>query len=132
MAYKAAVTSLFLSEASYFEKQLNLPDPKPIPVAQAKIRVNPPQLKFGGTLMTTNCFFSFNERGKLWVAGRMNLFEAPLFSFSSPIPYYDKLAKTPSLIDKSGAYQLATQWLSAVSVEVASLELKHRKNEVYQ
>ena len=42
------------------------------------------------------------------------------------VEYYarnlDELVGKPSLIDTNGAYQLATQWLAAVDVDVAALE----------
>jgi len=76
-------------------------------------------LKFGarGTFdADTNFVFCFSD-GKLWEVLRLS---------EHDIEYYahdlDKLVGKPSLIDTNGAYQLATQWLAAVDVNMAALE----------
>jgi len=85
-------------------------------------------LKIGvsGTLETTNFFFSFGE-GKLLMVERLS---------EHAVEYYahdlNKLVGQPSLIDTNGAYQLATQWLAAVDVDMTALnKLKWTVNQLH-
>jgi hypothetical protein len=85
-------------------------------------------LKFGvmGTMETTNFFFSFRN-GKLCEVLRLS---------EHSIEYYahdlDKLVGKPSLIDTNGAYQLATQWLAAVDMDMTALgKLKWTVNQLH-
>jgi hypothetical protein len=75
-------------------------------------------LEFGtfGTIENTNFFFSFRN-GKLWEVERLS--EHGVEHYANNL---DKLIGKSSLIDTNGAYQLATQWLAAVDVDVAALE----------
>lgn len=86
-------------------------------------------LKVGvqGNIWTTNFEFNF-FRGRLLDVMRL----------SAPhVEYYatnlDDLIGKPSLIDTNGAYQLATQWLAAVDVDVAALEKQggHSINQLH-
>ena len=85
-------------------------------------------LKFGvdGRIDTTNFEFGFME-GKLTHVMRL----------SDPMTEYyahdlDKLVGQPSLIDTNGAYQLATQWLAAVDVDMTALnKLKWTVNQLH-
>jgi hypothetical protein len=38
---------------------------------------------------------------------------------------YPVWAKTPSLVDSNGAYQIATQWLASVDIDVGVLGKKY-------
>ena len=73
-----------------------------------------------GTIETTNFFFSF-EPGKMWKVQRLSEHDVQYFAND-----LDKLIGKPSLIDSNSAYQLATQWLSAVDVDVPAMERKYR------
>jgi hypothetical protein len=75
-------------------------------------------LKFGtmGTIETTNFEFFFRQ-GKLLEVMRFSEHEVEYLAHD-----LDKLVGKPSLIDTNGAYQLATQWLASVNVDVAALE----------
>jgi hypothetical protein len=85
-------------------------------------------LKIGlrGNFATTNFEFEFDE-GKL---GRVLRLSCP------NVEYYardlDKLVGKPSLINSAQAYQLATQWLAAVDVDLAVLEKARMPQAVHQ
>jgi hypothetical protein len=143
MAYKAIAVERMLAEASYFSERLALPTPHPLRVSDLKsVYVTPPwgsmieatnlpagvpgarlarirMARFAatGVLESTNYFFSF-QKGQLWYLFRRNQ-EGLEYH-----PAFDKLAVTPSRIGDAGAYQLATQSLAAVSVDVAAMEKK--------
>jgi hypothetical protein len=79
-----------------------------------------------GTIETTNYEFMFYN-GKLWDVMRLS---------EHYIEYYahdlDKLVGKPSLIDTNGAYQLSTQWLAAVDVDMTRLaKLKWTVNQLH-
>jgi hypothetical protein len=86
-------------------------------------------IKFGvrGTIETTNFFFSF-ERGRLWEVERLSEHEVKRYAHN-----LDDLVGKPSLIDTNGAYQLATQWLASVNVDVTALERQfpHSVNQLH-
>jgi len=85
-------------------------------------------LKFviDGRIDTTNFEFGFME-GKL----------THIMRLSDPMTEYyahdlGKLVGKPSLIDTNGAYQLATQWLAAVDVDMTALnKLKWTVNQLH-
>jgi hypothetical protein len=72
----------------------------------------------GGHIYTTNFAFFFSE-GYLWnIVNRVNHEER--------FDLHSRWAKTASLIDSNGAYQLATQWLASVDIDVGALEKKYK------
>ena len=138
LAYRSAVLQQMLAEANSFSDRLKLPPPHPIQSADivgfyvgapwfSKVedmnlrspvaRVRAARIVAGGFIETTNFCFSFNQ-GHLWhVANRINHDER----FS----HYSEWAKTPSLINSNTAYQLATQWLASVDIDVGALEKQY-------
>jgi hypothetical protein len=120
LAYKAVVLQLALSEANYTAQHLNLPTPHPIQMVDiTKGFVASPKItKFGAAIETTNFVFTFQEAGKIFViANKAKNIES--------FDLYPIWAKTPSLINSNGAYQLATQWLAAIDVDISALEKKY-------
>lgn len=142
LAYKITIVERMLVEANFFSDKLKLVSPHPITLSDLLVQYAVPlwNNKIDGTNMnlskaerirqanfvvtgrigTTNYDFSFNG-GRLW-----NIQRLKIKNEDSIFELYPELAKTPSLIDTNGAYQLATQWLSAVSVDVPALERKHK------
>jgi len=138
LAYRATVEPQMVVEANYFAKKLKLPPPYPIHENDiVKYNVTAPfysrientnlptpatrllasTFVAGGFIETTNFVFSFT-RGYLWdVINRVKHDER--------FDLYPEWAKTPSLIDTNGAYQLATQWLAAVGIDVGALEREY-------
>lgn len=79
-----------------------------------------------GTIETSNFFFSF-DNGQLWELMRLSEHGVEYYSKS-----LEKLVGTQSLIDTNGAYQLATQWLAAVDVDMVALnKLKWTVNQLH-
>lgn len=121
LAYKAEVTKRMLDEINLQVRNLPLPGSRRI---QAKDLVigdcyfGPPRMGGGGVLRTTNLSFAFYTHGKLWKIGRADM-------HPEKFELYPRWANTPSLVDTNGAYQLATQWLRAMSVDVPALEKKY-------
>ncbi len=88
-------------------------------------RVNALKVGAFGRLDTANYSFSFGKGRLLRILGRDTIHEA----------YYGqnlaKLIGQPSLIDSNGAYQLATQWLAAVDLDMSRLnKLKWTVNQL--
>lgn len=149
-AYQAAATRQMLQEANFFAQQLKLPEALPITTANANISVNPPRLAGLGSLGTKEFFYSFpgharqpitNEHGAVWFREHGKL---AYVMRKNPFARWDdgktgdlsalfaKLAVMPSLLDTNTAYQLATQWLASVGVDVAELEKAHPPLSVQQ
>ncbi len=74
------------------------------------------QLAAGGTIETTNFFFSFYDGGKIREVQRID--EHLMERYAHRL---DELIGKPSLINEAQAHELATQWLAAVDVDVAAL-----------
>jgi hypothetical protein len=113
LAYKAVVLQLMVGEATFFARQLDLPCPKPLEIR--KSYVTRPAFGFGGTLNTTQFFFSFGKDGRLWniVKTDATIRDAQL---------WHEIGNMPTVIDTNGAYRLATQWLSRIDVDLAALD----------
>lgn len=148
MGFRSAEFARMLGEANFFTERLRLPAPYPIKEADVKdFHVSPPwysgldrslkntnipspidriraaKVTVMGNIQTANFVFAFNN-GYLWNVVRLH---EPAMNPSQFI----KLAAKPSLINKAQAYQLATQWLTAVAVDVPALERKY-KSSFYQ
>lgn len=119
LAYKYAAIAVMLAEINYCANELRLPEA--LPITRGSLRTEhvakPFLTGFGGTLETDTFSFVFFKSGRLRQIVRINRFErVPLRELQS------KQARMRSLIDTNGAYQLATNWLTAISVDIAKLE----------
>lgn len=135
VAYRKAVIDQMLNEVNYFLIHLKLPVSYPLHVSDLKFvfvgspwysqivstdtnlslleRIQAAKFAVSGSFQTTNYVFAFHG-GKLW-----NLMTNG--KYRENFDMYPTWAKTPSLVDTNGAYQLATQWLASVSVDVTRL-----------
>jgi hypothetical protein len=91
-----------------------------------KLRIHALQFAVSGRIDTANFEFGFGE-GKLLHIMRLD---------SPQVEYYarrlDELVGKPSLIDTNGAYQLATQWLAGVDVDMTAMgKLKWTVNQLH-
>jgi len=143
MAYRSAELPRMLGEVNYFSEQLKLPTPHPIKVSDIQQchviqpwyagmndslkntnipspidRIRSAKVTVMGTVETTNFFFAFNK-GYLW-----NVIHAHE-SAMNPENFIN-LVGVPSLVNDTQSYQLAIQWLSAVSVDIPKLEKKFK------
>lgn len=142
LAYRAVAVEKLLREANFFSEQLKLPTPHPIQSSDAHIWVSPPWFNKSDSTNTSlskadrvraATFFASGvvESGNFsfvlgGIANRRSIHRFKIKDEDSIFDLYPELSKTPSLIDTNGAYQLATQWLSAISVDVPALERKNK------
>jgi hypothetical protein len=136
LAYKAAVTPLMVTEASFYAKRLSLPS---IRAAEVSVSVNSP-LHGLGHLQTKEFVYSFPGNDEMVFTNRSGstrflehgklayvMKKEPFQTYGSSIAErYAKLASLPSNIDTNGAYRLAREWLNAVDVDIAALERDYR------
>src|ERR1035437_1098237 len=117
LAYQSAAMHLMVGQADFEARQLHLTEPLPIvaPASTNNWTVAMPPDGVTGRLATTNYFYQF-QAGKLF-----SIIKRPLGRGAIPNPAESQ----PSLIDTNDAYQLATQWLAAISVDVPALESKY-------
>ena len=117
-AYRSAALSSMAQEASWFAKQLKLSISLPLKAQEIdqNYYIRPPRTGFGGVCRTTNYLFRFSTRLDEIINREKH---------EERFDLYPIWAKTPSLIDTNGAYQLATQWLETISVDVLALQKKY-------
>src|ERR1043166_3595010 len=118
LAFILVALTYLLPEADYYVRKLNLPCPSILE------RTNHTELQiYGGKqrllsyLTTTNYSFAFHEDGFLHTVVRR-----PTEAENHVREYQNRIAHQYCEIDTNGAYRLATQWLSAVDVDVELLE----------
>jgi len=116
LAYQSAAMQLMVGQANFDAQQLHLQEPLPItvPANTNEWHLAMPPDGVTGTLTTPNYFYRFNA-GKLVSIQRKPSARGSLANSENQV----------SLIDTNGAYQLARQWLAAISVDVPALESKY-------
>ncbi len=114
LAYQSAAMQLMVGQVNFDAQQLHLKEVLPItvPADPDAWNVAPPPDGIAGGFASSNYVFRFTG-GKLVSIVRKSGWRN--------LPGADQ----PSLIDTNGAYQLATQWLAAISVDVPALERQH-------
>ena len=120
LAYQSAAMQLMAGQANFDAQQLHLRETLPV-VAPADTNAwsvaAPPDGVTGG-FATPNYFYKF-------VGGKLVSIQRKARPRGAPA---DAAELQPSLIDTNGAYELARQWLTAISVDVPALESKHPHN----
>ena len=122
LAYKYVAVAAMLAEINHCADRLQLPAERPIGQESLKLIhvANPYVTGFGGTLETTNYSFVFFKDGKLRRIQRINRFERiPLRELQL------EQSHLKSLISTNDAYQLATNWLTAISIDIVALENRY-------
>jgi hypothetical protein len=109
-AYQSAVMQLIVGQANFDAQALHLRETLPItvPADTNTWRVALPSEGVTARLITPNYVYQFN-------AGR-------LVSIQLKVQPHSPADSQPSLIDTNDAYQLARQWLTALSVNVSALD----------
>lgn len=126
LAYKFVALTLMLNSVNFFCDSVNLQLDHPINTEDVRNGSNfgPPQsAKFTGSVVTDQYFFGF-------VSGHLANFNKLEFSTSkmsnTEIQRRNtELSKHKCLIDTNGAYQIATNWLTKMGLDVASAETKY-------
>jgi hypothetical protein len=122
LAYKLVVAGMALSAVNSILERLGLPAK---PIEQKDLigcfvsppRYEKPIMEGGVNLQTTNFMFIFRD-GKLHTVMNMQ-------TNIEEVEHYREWAKMPSLIDSNEAYQIATNWLARVYVDVPLLNRKY-------
>ena len=120
LAYKYVMLALMLAEVNHAQDRLNIPGWQPVTMSQVvSYNISPPRMRAGGSLDTTNCMFGFGENKLQFMQWQEPNSDLPLRERQM------RWAKMKSLVDTKGAYQLATNWLTNLEVDVTALEKKH-------
>jgi hypothetical protein len=123
VAYMLVALCYLLPEADYHARRLNLPCPSLLERTNlVEFVVLGGKERLAGYVATTNYIFHFRE----W--GQMDYIEKrrPSGVDAHIREYFDELARQPSDVSPKEAHQLATQWLAAMEVDVATLEKRFR------
>lgn len=124
LAYKYVAMTAMLALSNHFAEKAQLPIESPLNIGniQPGSHVSPPRLMgFGGSLVTTNYFFGFNN-GYL---ANFKKVEPNLKSDAAQQSRNRELATFKSKVDAAGAYQLATNWLTMAGIDIQAIEAKH-------
>jgi len=110
-----------LGEADQLAYELKLPVPHPIEERYVlNAFVGPPQYGVGGSIQTTNVAFTFSE-GRLHTITRIDLYP-PLNMSKRTV----EILPPASALTAETAYEIATQCLWAISLDVNALERQYR------
>src|ERR1041384_1271994 len=120
LAYKYVTIAIVIVRANYCADRLGLPVDHPIKEngLTFKFAVSPramPYVDHGGAIDVTNFSFSFGDR---------HCFIVKLHSFGglSAAEQNETLSHAKSLVTTNQSYELATNWLRLLDVDIAKLE----------
>jgi hypothetical protein len=122
LAYKYVATAAMIAEINYCAGKLHLPvDQSNTQREFRSEEVAPPNIMaFGGRFDTDHYSFCFGETGRLRFITKLHPFGNVTIHQRNQMLLDSGLN---SLISTNGAYELATNWLNAISVDVSSLEI---------
>ncbi len=141
-AYRSSLAPRMAAEASFYARELRLPEA--LPIKSTAARINPPSAGGLGHVETDSFFYSFpgSDTKPLTNGGGFESFLEPgkvayvmckiPFAFlkletgAGPATIQRELAKLPTQIDTNSAYLLATQWLGSVDVAIEKLEARYQ------
>ncbi|MDB6053531.1 MAG: hypothetical protein JWN25_1054 [Verrucomicrobiales bacterium] len=119
-AYKYVMLTLMLADANHALEKLDGAGIHAIAMTNlTSYHVSPPRIRPGGSLETTNLFIGFGENKLQFLQ-----FAEPNADLSLE-ERHNRWAKMDSSVGPSEAYQLATNWLANLSVDVPALEKAH-------
>ncbi len=124
LAYKYTALAAMLALANDFAQnaELHIQQPLTLGSVQPGSHVSPPRLMgFGGSVVTSNYFFGFNNG---YLANFKKL-EPNLNPDAAQLARNTQLAAMKSKVDADGAYQLATNWLSRAGIDIQAIESKY-------
>jgi hypothetical protein len=121
MAYRYVALALMLAEGNRAIEQLNVPGWQQVSAADVvKYHVSPPRLRAGGSVETSKYIGGFGSEGKLQFIQTVEPEpELPLEE------RHAKWSKMKSLVGTNEAYEVASNWLARLSVDVASLQTSY-------
>ncbi|MGB7748754.1 MAG: hypothetical protein WBN75_15880 [Verrucomicrobiia bacterium] len=120
LAYKYVAMTLMLAEINFCANRLHLSADLPIKEQDIKaMAVFPPRvIGFAGRIDTAKYSFSFAKSGRLRFITSLNDNRGNL----SLREYQEQMSRIKSIINTKDAYQIATNWLAAMDVDVQRLE----------
>jgi hypothetical protein len=127
LAFKYVALALMLAEVNFFGTKVGLQLDHPVTAADVRSgsHVGPPKTNdFSGSVVTDKYFFGFG-----W--GHLANFHRNDFKSDSDAAVRErnlKLSKQLSLIDTNGAYEVATNWLTAAGVNLVALQKGYKLN----
>lgn len=127
LAYKFVATMLMLVEVNLFCDRTEILHDRSFNQSDVRTgsHIGPPNLTgFSGSILTDDFFFGF---GSGHLANFRKRGFMPADSDQAVRKRNIELSKMPSLIDEQGAYQLATNWLAALEIDVSTVEKKYRR-----
>lgn len=128
LAYLLVALCHLLPEAEYHARQLNLPCPSLLERTNlAEFAILGGRERLSGYLATTNYIFHFKEWGQLDYLEQRR----PTGADARIREEFDRLAQQHSDVNPKEAYQVATQWLEAIDVDVPALERKFQHRVDY-
>jgi hypothetical protein len=120
-AYKYVIVAVMISEASFEADKLGLPLQRH-PLGQSSVQfetTTPPNVMYvlgaGGRIDTDRYSFCFGRHKRFIV-------KLDRFGHLDQAEENEMLSRGTSLVSSNGAYQLATNWLSAIQVDVWELQ----------
>jgi hypothetical protein len=116
LAYQSAALQVMVGQANFDAQQLHLQEPLPIvaPASTNNWKVAMPPYGVTGQLTSSNYIYRFTAGRLLWIQKKAQAHPVPVNAFESD-----------PVTDPDAAYQLARQWLTAISVDVPALESKY-------
>jgi hypothetical protein len=122
LAYKCVAVAVLVAEANFNAERLNLPIERPIVESRLTFKFIAPlsTLKddgFGGRVDAGH--YAFSEGGR---PGYRYITKLDPFGGLSMAEENEMLSHHKSLVGTNGAYQLATNWLALIDVDVRELE----------
>lgn len=138
-AYRPIALQRILAEVNFSSERLKLPPPHPIKISDINnLFIGPPwynviqstnsnlskidkirtgNIGISGRIETTNYIYGFSEGGRRFsIVNKLQPEE---------ISHHRDWAEMPSLVNTDEAYQLATQWLASIDVNIALLKKKY-------
>lgn len=119
-AYQAAALQLMIGEANFTAAQLGISERLPAETNQLHVaEVGPVSRGVNGAVGTSNYVFGF-DHGRLRSVRKTDWMKR----LDPPVTNLNQFSNRISHIDTNGAYQLATQWLAKLSLDVSLLNVK--------
>ena len=136
LAYKYVAVAVMLAEANFNAETLDLPIERPIVSSMRSSTYIAPISTladdgFGGNIDAEGYAFGEDGRPALGLTGFRDITKLDPFNGLSVAEQNETLGGQRSLVGTNGAYQLASNWLALIEVDVPALE-KTNKVEVEQ
>ena len=122
LAYKYVAVAAMLAEINFCAARLHMSGNFPLKQEQIETQIvfHPKLIGFAGRMDAEGYSFCFTKSGQLRYITQVNEQRNVCH-----VDYLERLSKTTGVIDTNTAYQLATNWLCSIDVDVRRLERDH-------